>query len=145
MIDTFPYVAVGDMKRYLLDVGEKVNLLDVKMDIVGALLDISSDAWEFKKNVTEDIWTGLVDSWEAKQDAWAMHKNKTKTRGSYNVTTKATVWDKLVTKLGYKKNVTIGAFNDIVDVAGNVIEWKVNKTQDVLGSIIDYKVNKTWF
>lgn len=130
-----------------MDVGEKVNLLDVKMDIVGALLDISSDAWEFKKNVTQDIWAGLLDSWEAKQDAWSMHKNKTKVRGGYNITsTKASVWDKLVTKLGYKKNITIGAFNDIVDVAGNVLEWKWNKTQDVaaaIGNFVEYKVNKT--
>lgn len=134
------------MKRYLLDVGQKVNLLDVKMDIVGALLDVSSDAWQFKKNVTEDIWSGLVDSWEAKQDSWAALKNKTKPRSGYNVTTKATVWDKLVTKIGYKKNVTVGAFNDIVDIAGNVIEWKVNKTQntlDAIGNFVDYKLNKT--
>lgn len=134
------------MKRYLLDVGEKVNLLDVKMDIVGALLDVSSNAWEFKKNVTEDIWAGLVDGWQAKQDAWAMHKNKTNPRSGFNITTKATVWDKLVTKLGYKKNVTVGAFNDIVDVAGNVLEWKVNKTEDILsaiGSHVQNKLNKT--
>lgn len=133
------------MKRYLLDVGEKVNLLDVKMDIVGALLDVSSNAWEFKKNVTEDIWAGLVDGWQAKQDAWAMHKNKT-SRSGFNITTKATVWDKLVTKLGYKKNVTVGAFNDIVDVAGNVLEWKVNKTEDILSAIgnhVQNKLNKT--
>jgi hypothetical protein len=131
------------MKRYLLDVGEKVNLLDIKMDIVGALLDVSSDAWEFKKNVTEDIWSNLVESWEAKQDAWASIKNKTKVRAGYNATKKASVWDSIVTKLGYKKNITVGVFNEIVDLAENVVEWKVNKTQDVFEAIADYKVNKT--
>ena len=122
------------MKRYLLDIGEKVDLLDVKLDIVGSLLDIGSDAWEYKKNKTEDIWNGLIDGWEAKQDAWASIKNKTKARSDYNVTTKATVWDKIVTKLGYKKNVTVGAFYDVVDIAGNVVEWKLNKTADYLGA-----------
>jgi ethanolamine utilization protein EutP (predicted NTPase) len=141
--------AASDMKKYLLDLGQKVDILDVKLDIVGTILDVGSDAWAWKKNKTADVWGELVQTWEDKKEAVADHFNKTgNARGYANITTitKADVWDSLVSKLGYVKNATHETFDDVLTVAGNVLEWKWNKTTDIVGAIgdfVEYKKNQT--
>lgn len=129
------------MKAYLLDVGSKVDLLDIKLDMVGSILNLTSDVWEWKVNKTTTALENIAEKWDAK---------KNKTRGVFVVDTmdKSDVWDALATKLGLVKNKTVDAFETLLNITGNIIEWKVNKTMDIVENIVDFaeaKKNKTGF
>mmetsp|Transcript_9233 Transcript_9233/g.18323 ORF Transcript_9233/g.18323 Transcript_9233/m.18323 type:complete len:168 (+) Transcript_9233:75-578(+) len=144
--------SVGDMKAYLLDVGNKVDLLDIKLDLVGSILNLTSDVWEWKVNKTTDALENIAEKWDAKKNKtsqfWDNKLNED--RGVFVVDTmdKGDVWDALANKLGLVKNKTADAFETLLNITGNIIEWKVNKTMDIVENVVDFaeaKKNKTGF
>ena len=135
----------SDAKSYLLDVGQKVDILDVKLDLVGTFLDVVSDDLTLEENKTTDVWEQLVQTWQGKKEGVGDSVNTTgNARGYATITTitKADAWDNLVSKLGYVKNTTHEAFDDVVTLAENVLEWKWNKTAGIFGAIADFVHHK---
>ena len=119
----------GDMKALLLDLYAKQEILSIKTDILASIVDVTSDAWAYKKNITSQIWDKVIDHWNKTEDARAKSD--------------ASVWDSLTDKLTDKHDQISGLFETVVEGAKNVTEWKweklVNATESVAAHIEDKK------
>jgi hypothetical protein len=113
------------MKALLLDLYAKQEILSIKTDILASIVDVTSDAWAYKKNITSQIWDKVIDHWNKTEDARAKSD--------------ASVWDSLTDKLTDKHDQISGLFETVVEGAKNVTEWKweklVNATESVAAHI----------